>query len=204
MKIYTAPLASISDTPFRLINRMFGAEHCYSEMVSVEGLWRKHKNTKKLISVLEGDKPIAVQLFGNNPESFYKAVKEIDDLEHISEININSGCPVRKVVNAGSGSALMKTPDLLAEIVKAVRTATTKKVSVKLRSGWNSKSINVRDCAVICESEGADIIIVHPRTADMFFIGHSDWELIRDVKSSVKIPVIGNGDVLNLEDAKKW
>ena len=140
-KIWTAPLAGISDSPFRVVNRHFGAKHAYSEMVSVEGIWRKHKNTKKLLGILPGDSPLIVQLFGSNPESFYKAVKEIEELEYISEININAGCPVKKVVKNGSGSALMTTPDILANIVKSVRSATNKKVSVKLRSGWRQSSI---------------------------------------------------------------
>ena len=202
-KIWTAPLAGISDSPFRLVNRKFGAKHAYSEMISVEGLWRKHKNTKKLIGILDGDSPLIVQLFGSNPESFYKAVNEIEHLDYVSEININAGCPVKKVVKNGSGSALMTTPSLLAEIVKSVRSATKKKVSVKLRSGWRSGSINAKECAAICESEGSDVVIIHPRTTDMFFSGCADWNIIKDVKLHVKIPVIGNGDVLTLDDAER-
>jgi tRNA-dihydrouridine synthase B len=202
-RIWTAPLAGISDSPFRMVNRHFGAKYAYSEMVSVEGIWRKHKNTKKLLSILNGDTPLIVQLFGANPESFYKSVKEMEDLDHISEININAGCPVKKVVKNGSGSALMTTPELLGEIVRSVRSATTKKVSVKLRSGWRANSINAKECAIICESAGVDEIVVHPRTADMFFTGSSDWNVIKDVKGAIKVPVIGNGDVNTLDDAKR-
>ncbi len=202
-KIWTAPLASISDSPFRMVNRHFGAKYTYSEMVSVEGIWRKHKNTKKLLGILEGDSPLIVQLFGSNPESFYKAVKEIEELEYISEININAGCPVKKVVKNGSGSALMTTPDILGEIVKSVRSATDKKVSVKIRSGWRQSSINAKECAHICEDNGADIIAVHPRTADMFFSGFADWSVIKEVKDFVSIPVIGNGDIVTLSDAER-
>ena len=202
-RIWTAPLAGISDSPFRMVNRHFGAKHAYSEMVSVEGIWRKHKNTKKLLSILNGDSPLIVQLFGSNPESFYKAVKEIEEMDHISEININSGCPVKKVVKNGSGSALMTTPGLLGQIVASVRSATKKKVSVKLRSGWKANSINAKECAIVCEVNGADEIAVHPRTMDMFFSGSSDWEVIKDVKTAVKVPVIGNGDVNVLDDAER-
>jgi len=202
-KIWTAPLAGISDSPFRMVCRHFGAKHTYSEMVSVEGIWRKHKNTKKLLGILKGDSPLIVQLFGAVPESFYKAVKEIEDLDHISEININAGCPVKKVIKNGSGSALMTNVTLLGEIIKAVRLATSKKISVKLRSGWRADSMNAKECAVVCESEGIDEIVVHPRTADMFFAGVSDWNVIKDVKEAVKVPVIGNGDVHTLEDAQK-
>ncbi len=202
-KIWTAPLAGISDSPFRVVNRSFGAKYAYSEMVSVEGIWRKHKNTKKLLSILDGDEPLIVQLFGSVPESFYKSVKEMEGMDHISEININAGCPVRKVVKNGSGSALMTTPELLGEIVSSVRSATKKKISVKLRSGFRGDSINAKDCALVCESCGADEIIVHPRTADMFFVGCADWSVISDVKSVIKLPVIGNGDVNTLDDAKR-
>lgn len=202
-KIWTAPLAGISDSPFRMINRHFGARYAYSEMVSVEGIWRKHKNTKKLLGILPGDNPLIVQLFGHNPESFYKAVKELEELNYISEININAGCPVRKVVKNGAGSALMTTPDVLAEIVKSVRSATNKTVSVKLRSGWRQNSINAKECARICEDNGANIVIVHPRTTDMMFSGCADWNIIKEVKEFVKIPVIGNGDVITLSDAEK-
>jgi tRNA-dihydrouridine synthase B len=201
--IWTAPLAGISDSPFRVINRRFGAKHLYSEMISVEGLHRKHKNTFKLLKILEEDKPLIVQLFGSKPDSFAKAIEVIEEYGYIEEININSGCPVKKVVRNGSGSALMRTPDLLGRIVNAARNATKKKLSVKLRSGWDLSSINVEECASICEGEGANNIAVHSRTAVQMFSGHADWSIIKKVKDKVKIPVIGNGDVTSLEDANR-
>lgn len=201
--IQTAPLAGLSDSPFRIINRKFGVKHVYSEMVSVEGVWRKHKNTSNLLKILNGDSPLIVQLFGSKPESFYKAVNMIEDLEYISEININSGCPVKKVIKSGSGSALMQKPDLLANIVAETKKATKKKVSVKLRSGKDLDSINVLECARLCQNEGADVVIVHPRTAVQMFSGISDWNLIKEVKEALTIPVIGNGDVLSLDDAER-
>jgi tRNA-dihydrouridine synthase B len=201
--IWTAPLAGISDSPFRVINRRFGAKHLYSEMISVEGLHRKHKNTFKLLNILEEDRPLIVQLFGSKPDSFMKAIEVIEVYDYIEEININAGCPVKKVVRNGSGSALMRTPTLLADIVRGSRKATKKKLSVKLRSGWDLSSVNVDECASICENEGADIVAVHSRTAVQMFSGHSDWSLIKKVKEKVKIPVIGNGDVTSLDEAKK-
>jgi len=201
--VYTAPLAGLSDSPFRLIHRKFGAKHVYSEMVSVEGIWRKHKNTFNLLRILEGDSPLIVQLFGSKPESFSKAVEAIENLDYISEININAGCPVKKVLRTGSGSALMQRPELLGQVVAATRKATKKKVSVKLRSGKDAESINVVQCAKICENEGAEFVIVHPRTCVQMFSGAADWSIIKTVKESLKIPVTGNGDVLNLDDAKK-
>lgn len=201
-KIWTAPLAGVSDSPFRVINRRFGAKNLYSEMISVEGLWRKDKKTRKLLNILPEDRPLIVQLFGSKPDSFYSAVKEIELIDYVSEININSGCPVRKVVRSGSGSALMKEPLLLAKVISSVRKATDKKISIKLRSGWDMNSINVVDCAKIAESEGVEIIVVHPRTASQMFIGSSDWSIIKNVKEKVNVPVIGNGDVWSMKDAK--
>ncbi|MCX6111953.1 MAG: tRNA-dihydrouridine synthase family protein [Proteobacteria bacterium] len=201
--IYTAPLAGLGDSPFRLINRRFGAKHVYSEMVSVEGIWRKHKHTFDMIRILDGDLPLIVQLFGSKPESFSKAVAMIEDVGYIKEININAGCPVKKVLKSGSGAALMQKPELLGQIVAATRKATNKKLSVKLRSGKDADSINVVECSKICESEGAELIVVHPRTCVQVFSGCADWSLIKQVKESLKIPVTGNGDVLSLDDAKK-
>ncbi|MFH1223121.1 MAG: tRNA-dihydrouridine synthase family protein [Pseudomonadota bacterium] len=202
-RLWTAPLAGISDAPFRVINAEFGAKHLYSEMISVEGLSRKHKNTMKLTRILSGEKELIVQLFGSKPDSFSKAVEVIEGEDYISEININSGCPVHKVLKSGSGAMLMTTPKLLGEIVAAVKNNTKKKVSVKLRSGWDSSSINVLECAKVCEDNGADNITIHPRTAKMMFSGCADWALIKDVKKTVKIPVIGNGDVITIKDAER-
>jgi tRNA-dihydrouridine synthase B len=201
-KIWTAPLAGVSDSPFRVINRRFGAKNLYSEMISVEGLWRKDKKTKKLLNILAEDRPLIIQLFGSKPESFYSAVKEVESIDYVSEININSGCPVRKVVRSGSGSALMKDPILLASIISSVRKATDKKISIKIRSGWDMNSINAVTCAKIAENEGVDIIIVHPRTASQMFMGSSDWSIIKSVKEYVNVPVIGNGDVWSMKDAQ--
>jgi len=201
--IHTAPLAGLSDSPFRVINRRFGAKFVYSEMVSVEGLSKNHKNTFKMIKILDNDQPLIVQLFGAKPDSFSKAVSVIEGLEYISEININAGCPVRKVLKNGCGSALMRTPELLAKIVAETRKATKKRVSVKLRSGKDPSSINVVEMAKICEDQGADTVIIHPRTTIQMFSGCADWKLIKKVKENLKIPVIGNGDVLSMDDAKR-
>jgi len=201
--VSVAPLAGISDSPFRAICRKFGAKKLYSEMVSVEGVWRKHKNTLRLTEILDEDGPIVLQLFGSNPESFQKATESLEPLDHITEININSGCPVKKVLRSGGGTALMKDPALLGKIVNSVRKSTKKTVSVKIRSGFDFSSLNYIECAKICEQEGADLVILHPRTAKMMFSGSANWEHIKTLKSEVKIKVVGNGDILNMDDAEK-
>ncbi len=202
--ITVAPLAGISDSPFRSICRRFGAKYLYSEMVSSEGLWRKHKSTSRLIEVMEEDGPVVLQLFGSKPESFYKAAQILDGIDHVTEINVNAGCPVKKVLKSGSGAALMKDPPLLAKIVAEIKKATKKPISVKIRSGFDFSSINFIDCARVCKEEGASSIILHPRTAKMMFSGKADWDHIKLLRDEVKdIKLIGNGDVLDLESAKK-
>lgn len=201
--ISVAPLAGISDSPFRAVCRKFGAKELYTEMVSVEGVWRKHKNTLKLVGVMEEDGPVVLQLFGSNPESFFKATQILDDIENVKEININSGCPVKKVLKSGSGASLMKDPVLLGKIVANVKKATQKPVSVKLRLGFDFSSINYIECSKICEQEGAETIILHPRTAKMMFSGKADWTHIKNLKAELGIKVVGNGDVLNLSDADR-
>jgi tRNA-dihydrouridine synthase B len=202
-KIHIAPLAGISDSPFRLINRSFGAKILYSEMVSVEGLSRGHKNTKNIIKNLSEDTPFIVQLFGSKPESFKKSLDFINNNQNISEININSGCPVKKVLKSKSGGALMTDLKLLYEIVNIVKKNTVKKVSVKIRSGFDESNINALECVKVCKDAGADYVIIHPRTVKMMFSGFANWDLIKYVKENVDIKIVGNGDVVSLDQAKE-
>ena len=202
--ISVAPLAGISDSPFRAICRSFGAKDLYSEMVSADGLSRGQKGSVRLIQTLEEDGPMVVQLFGSKPDSFYLAAKILDELEHVKEININAGCPVKKVLKAGGGASLMKDVLLLGKIVEQVKRATNKSVSVKIRSGFDFHSINYLDCARISKEAGANKIILHPRTAKMMFSGKAEWEHISILKQMITgIKIIGNGDVLTLSDVKK-
>lgn len=203
-KIHIAPLAGISDSPFRLINRSFGAKILYSEMVSVEGLSRGHKNTKNLIKNLKKDTPFIVQLFGSKPDSFKKSLDFVNQNENISEININSGCPVRKVLRSKSGGALMTDLKLLSEIVKAVKENTRKKVSVKIRSGFDKNNINALECVKICKDSGADYVIVHPRTVKMMFSDLADWEIVKKIKENIDIKIVGNGDINSLNQAEEY
>ena len=201
--ILPAPLAGISDAAFRLLLREWGAQVCFTEMMSAMGIVRA---TEKNLALIEREKdrgPLVVQLFGKEPEYFKEAIPIVIERIKPVAIDINMGCPARKVVNSGSGSALMKDNELARRIVRAARGATGIPLSVKMRSGWDKDSINVIDYAKMCEEEGVDYIIVHPRTKAMAFSGHSDWSLIREVKRAVKIPVVGNGDVRNREDYRR-
>ncbi len=196
-----APMAGITDRSFREICADFGASLFTSEMVSVKGLIYESKKTFSLIDHSIKDRPFALQLFGNNPKDFYEAVKLISDfLPDI--IDINMGCPATKIVKEKSGSALMKTPEICGEIVYAVKQACNLPVTVKIRSGWDSKSINASEVAKICEQAGCDAITVHGRTKEQGYSGICNLEVIKSVKDSVKIPVIGNGDIVSVESAE--
>ncbi|MGC8928810.1 MAG: tRNA dihydrouridine synthase [Myxococcota bacterium] len=200
IKIIPAPLAGISDAPFRVILRECGAKVCFTEMMSAMGIVLAPKKNLSLIGRAIDGGALVVQLFGREPEMFERAIHIVEDLIKPVAFDINMGCPARKVVNSGSGAALMKDIRLAEQIVRLSRRATGLPLSVKLRSGWDERSINVVEYAKMAEGEGADYVIIHPRTRAMAFSGHSDWSLIGKVKSSVKIPVVGNGDVRTRED----
>lgn len=196
-------MAGYSDSPYRLLCREYGADKLFSEMVSIEGLSRGDKRSKVYLKILEGDSPITVQIFGTKITAFIKATEFLNTLDYVDGININCGCPVKKVVKTGSGCALMKNPSLIKNIVETVRKNTTKEVSIKIRSGWDLSAINAVEVSKIAEGEGADYIIVHARTAKMAYSGKADWDLIAQIKNILKIKVIGNGDIKSLEDALK-
>lgn len=194
-----APMAGITDKAFREICSLFGAAYFTSEMISTKGIIYKSEKTISLMSHGENERPFAVQLFGNDPKDFYNAIKLIShSLPDI--IDINMGCPAKKIVKENSGSALMKTPELCGEIVKSVKEACDLPVTVKIRAGWNS--INASEVAYICEKAGADAITVHGRTKEQAYSGKNNLDVIKEVKKAVSIPVIGNGDVTSWETAK--
>lgn len=189
-----APLAGITDGPFRRLCSEAGASLVYSEMVSAKGLWYKDKNTGGLLEILPGEGPVAYQLFGHEPEIMAFAARELDKRDNVI-FDINMGCPVPKIVKNGEGSALMKNPDLAHDVVAAAVKNTSKPVTVKIRAGWDSDSINAVEVAHAVSAAGASAIAVHGRTREQYYSGKADWSVIAAVKRAVDIPVIGNGDV---------
>lgn len=201
-KTALAPLAGFSDRAFRTVCKEFGADILTSEMVSSRGLFYKDKKTATLLSFDKSEQPLYIQLFGCEPEIMAYAAKEVEKLSPAG-IDINMGCPMPKIVNNGDGSALMKKPDLAFKVIKNVVDAVSLPVSVKFRSGYDSKSINAVEFGAMCEEAGATSITVHGRTREQLYTGKADWNIIRRVKEAVNIYVYGNGDVFTPEDAKR-
>jgi len=198
--LVAAPLAGLTSLPYRALAMECGCALAISEMVSAEGTIRARDRTSRYFSNDESVRPFGVQLFGSNPESMAGAVRGLDG-EPVDLIDINMGCPVKKVVGKGAGAALMRTPGLAAEVIGAARGATRLPLTVKMRAGWDADSVNCVEMAKVAEGAGADAVIVHPRTRAQFYKGDADWTLIADVKRAVSIPVIGNGDVRSRDDA---
>lgn len=201
--MWLAPMAGVTDGIYRSICRHFGAAICTTEMVSSRAIEYSYNKTFELMRLEEGDRPAAVQLFGNEPDILAKAAAKAVEFSGCDIIDINMGCPVPKVAGNGCGSALMKNPALCGEIVRTVKSAVDVPVTVKIRKGWDKNSVNAVEVAKYCEDAGVDAICVHGRTREQMYQPVADWGIIRDVKQAVSVPVIGNGDVVDAQSAAK-
>lgn len=203
-RIVFAPMAGVSNISYRQIIKEMGAGLIYSEMISTLGIKYNGKKTIDLINFEETERPISIQIFGSDIESFVKAAKYIEENFHPDIIDINMGCPVPKVaIKSQAGSALLKDPNKIYEIVKNVVDNTNTPITVKIRSGWDEKNINAVEVAKKIEKAGASAVAIHARTRSQGYSGKANWDIIKEVKASVNIPVIGNGDITTIYEAEK-
>ena len=199
-EVFLSPMAGVTDLPFRLICKEKGCGMLYTEMINAKALCYDDENTKKMLKIEEEEHPIAVQIFGSDPEYMGKAAAIMN--EYPNEIlDINMGCPAPKVVKNGDGSALMRNPKLAAEVLSSVVKNSKKPVTLKIRKGWDDDSVNAVEIAKIAEECGISALAIHGRTREQFYSGKADWDIIAEIKQNINIPVIGNGDVFEVQDA---
>ena len=201
-KIILAPMAGVCDLPFRLLCKEQGCDIVYTEMISAKGMFYNNKNTEPLLATDDREKPVGVQIFGSEPRLMAEQAKRIED-RGFAFIDVNMGCPVPKIVNNGEGSALMRNPELIGDIVNELVNLCTLPVTIKIRAGFSEDSINAPEVAKIAEAAGVSAIAVHGRTREQYYRGRANRDVIRQVKEAVNVPVIGNGDVASGEDVRR-
>lgn len=194
------PMAGVTDLPFRLICKEHGCGLLYTEMISAKALHYEDKKTYKLMAIDDREKPIAIQLFGHEPDILSEAVEKVNKMD-FAFIDLNVGCPAPKIVKNGDGSALMNNPKLFEQIVKRMVQISDKPITVKIRKGWDENHVNAVEIAKIAENCGVSAVAVHGRTREAFYSGKADWQIIKAVKDALSIPVIGNGDIVDIDSA---
>lgn len=199
-KVFLSPMAGVTDLPFRLICKEQDCGMLYTEMVNAKALCYDDQNTKKMLKIEEEEHPVAIQIFGSDPEYMGGAAKILNSYPN-EILDINMGCPAPKVVKNGDGSALLKNPELAAKVLRSVVDNSEKPVTLKIRKGWDDTCINAVEIAKIAQDCGISAIAVHGRTREQYYSGKADWDIIKEVKQNVSIPVIGNGDVFEVKDA---
>lgn len=197
--IILAPMAGITDLPYRLIMKRFGAALVFTEMISATGLCYGGSGSRELLRTDPAEQPLGVQLFGDDPHQLAEATRRVE--AQAAVIDLNCGCPVRKVVSGGAGSALLRDPARVAKIVAAVRRATSRPLTIKLRSGWDAQNRNFLEVAQLAVAEGVDAVTLHPRTRTQMFGGRADWSELATLKAAVQVPVIASGDLFSADDA---
>lgn len=201
-RVFLAPMAGVTDMPFRILCKEQGCGMVYTEMVSAKGMHYNDEKSAQLTLLDEKEKPGAVQIFGSDPDIMAEVAAKLNESD-ASIIDINMGCPAPKITKNGEGSALMKRPELVAKIVKAVVCASNKPVTVKIRKGWDDTTVNAIEIAQLAQENGASAVTVHGRTREQYYSGQADWNIIRQVKQNVSIPVIGNGDIIGPKEAER-